>query len=226
MTRTLPAWLAIPFCLFPLTVQADTRLTAGLTSNEIWRGLSQSDNELSPFVGLDVGAETDPYLGAWAGKVDFGDGNSTGLDFYSGWYFARESFEFDAGFYNYAYPGSVYDDSDQVDAYLAFIGGAVTVGWEHTLWGQAGQDAPYTAGDDYVFASYTHQLEENWSVKLTAGYYRFDEDEVVWGNNDFGQLRLDLKYREFSIGISGAGSGSGNSDTLILAAWTWSVDLP
>ena len=63
-------------------------------------------------------------------------------------------------------------------------------------------------------------------MKLTAGYYRFDEDEVVWGNNDFGQLRLDLKYREFSIGISGAGSGSGNSDTLILAAWTWSVDLP
>ena len=123
MTRTLPALLAIPSCLFSLTVQADTRLTAGLTSNEIWRGLSQSDNELSPFVGLDVGAETGPYFGAW------------------------------------------------------------------------------------------------------AGYYRFDEDEVVWGNNDFGQLRLDLKYREFSIGISGAGSGSGNSDTLILAAWTWSVDL-
>ncbi len=85
--------------------------SVALTTDYIWRGVSQSNNDPAIQGSLDLSHESGLYVGAWASSVEFGDqDNSMELDVYGG--FSRETdfggalpfaFTYDLGILRYEY---------------------------------------------------------------------------------------------------------------------------
>jgi len=80
--------------------QISSNLTA--TSNYIWRGVTQTNDEAAVQGGVDYTINKHFYTGAWTSNVT-GDYE---LDLYGGYTNKFGEFDFDAGLITYQYPGS------------------------------------------------------------------------------------------------------------------------
>ncbi len=83
------------------------------TTNYVWRGISQSAENLAIQGGVDYAHKGGFYLGTWGSSVNFGnvavnsslgDGASMELDIYGGYKFNAGPLAMDVGFINYRYP--------------------------------------------------------------------------------------------------------------------------
>ncbi|MEO5377375.1 MAG: TorF family putative porin [Magnetococcus sp. DMHC-6] len=111
----------IVFCLLTLTNLPSSALAGttvngfdlsanvALTSDYVWRGISQTDENPALQGGFDVNHESGLYLGVWGSNVDFNDGDEATmeLDLYGG--FAKKfpiGLGVDVGLIHYDYPGA------------------------------------------------------------------------------------------------------------------------
>ena len=62
----------------------DVSMNVGLTSDYIFRGISQTQSNGAIQGGLDVAHESGLYVGTWASNVDFGGDASVEFDYYLG----------------------------------------------------------------------------------------------------------------------------------------------
>jgi uncharacterized protein (TIGR02001 family) len=172
-----------------------------LTTDYVWRGVSQSDEKGAIQGGFDVAHPIGIYVGTWASNVDFDDGEpgtgdpSMELDFYGG--YAHEfdiGVGIDLGVINYRYPGQ--DDFNWTE----FYGGA-SYGFDFGL----GINAAINYSNDvfntdetgvyYVFgADYGFDTKYPITISGSYGYYDFDND--VNGND------LPNSYQDWKIGVS------------------------
>lgn len=86
-----------------------------LTTDYIFRGVSQTLNEPAIQGGFDWAASSGFYVGVWGSNVDFGGDAQIELDGYLG--FAKETasgFGWDVGFIHYDYPGETDINFDEV----------------------------------------------------------------------------------------------------------------
>ena len=75
----LPAAL---LCAFASSSHAgEWSANASMTSNYIWRGLTQTENEAAVQGGIDYAADNGFYIGTWASNVNYGAGEAPGQDF-------------------------------------------------------------------------------------------------------------------------------------------------
>jgi len=213
--------LAPAFLLPPCLAAAETSLFAGITSDSVWRGMSQSGNAAAPFV--DLYAESTPgyYGGVYVSKQDTGLGNSAGIDYYAGRLFSLGDLGIDIGYTYYRFPGQTYDDYDLGEAYLIGSAGSFSAGLYHSVNSETASNAPYGRGDNYAYVSYGTELPAGASLLFTTGYYGFDEDEKLWGDNDFGHAQLDLTLGPLTFSVSKAGSNSGDSKPLLFVTWNY-----
>jgi len=85
---------------------SDVELSANvaLTSNYVWRGMTQNTNAPAIQGGFDLGYKG-LYAGVWGSNVDFGDDATVELDFYAGYAGEIDAFSYDLGYCQYTYPG-------------------------------------------------------------------------------------------------------------------------
>lgn len=97
------------------TLSANT----ALTTDYVFRGISQSDEGPAVQGGFDAAHSSGLYAGVWGSNVDFNDGDeaSVELDFYAGYAAEYMGFTYDIGAIYYAYPGA--DDSLDYDFWEA-----------------------------------------------------------------------------------------------------------
>ena len=100
------------FFFFTSAVMAQFSANAGITSDYVWRGVSQTDENPTLQGGLDYGWEDlNLYIGAWGSGVDFTEPDANvEIDVYLG--FANElenGFSYDLGYMHYAYDESDFD---------------------------------------------------------------------------------------------------------------------
>ena len=97
-----------------------------LTTDYVWRGMTQNDGDPSVSGGFDLEDDSGFYFGVWAANVlaDDKDGDALGsgsleLDAYLGysWSFNDDA-GYDIGYIAYTYPG--YDSWDFEEAYISF----------------------------------------------------------------------------------------------------------
>ena len=74
-------FLSILCLLLTSTIQAQTSVNIGLTSDYLWRGISQSDKNIAASAGIDYASDSGFYLGSWASTLHSG---SYELDLYAG----------------------------------------------------------------------------------------------------------------------------------------------
>ena len=106
----------------------DISANANLANNYVWRGDTQTDDELAFSGGFDISHESGLYLGNWNSNVSFGDDTTLESDVYGGFAYEFESIGLgvDVGAIGYFYPGS--DGDDDLDFYEVYGGLSGTLG--------------------------------------------------------------------------------------------------
>ncbi|MCH2190348.1 MAG: TorF family putative porin [Gammaproteobacteria bacterium] len=183
------------------SAQAEITANVALTTDYVWRGISQNTDE-SPALqgGFDYASESGFYAGVWGSNVNFGGNESIELDVYGGWGTELENgLGLDFGVIRYSYHGGA--DSSDLD-FTEFYAGLSYAGFGFIY--SLGDEF----GDQYEF-SYGHDIG---AVSLAAAYGNYDV-------NDDGD-----DYDYYSLGVSG--SFGGESDIgWDVSYWGTSGDL-
>lgn len=81
-----------------------------LSSEYMWRGMTQSDGQAAISGGFDIAGESGAYFGVWGSNVEYGDDATMELDYYLGYAGETEGgLSYDIGYLLYDFPGADYD---------------------------------------------------------------------------------------------------------------------
>ncbi|GLX87418.1 hypothetical protein tloyanaT_36710 [Thalassotalea loyana] len=194
----------------------------GLTSNYLWRGVSQTDDGAAISGGIDYASDSGFYVGTWASNVDFGDDASYELDFYAG--FGGEfgdGIGYDVGYIYYAYPDSAEVDSsneyDFGEIYGSLSYGAFSV---TANYGLHAQDAGEVFEDAlYISADAAFEVAEGLELGLHIGNYSFDLD----GAEDYTDYGISLSKAGFTLAVSD--TDLDNDDMKVVISYSIDIDL-
>jgi len=191
--------LASVLLAVPLTASAEWAGSANvaLTSDYVFRGVSQTDEDPAIQGGLDLGHDSGLYIGAWASNVDFNEEDSTDpaaddaanmeLDVYLGYANEIGDISYDVSFLRYIYPGA--------DADLDYNELIVTLGYSDFTGTLAYSNDVFNTDETSIYynLSYAHEFMDAFTVTAGAGYYDFDENVSGAGAPD--------SYVDYHLGV-------------------------
>lgn len=218
--RTFPP-LPLAACLvvagmFPHAARAETTGNIALTSDYVFRGTSQNNEEPALQGGIEYAHDSGFYIGTWGSNVswlsDAGGGISSSLelDGYLGYRgSAGDSFAYDVGVLQYWYPGdypSGFNSADTTELYAGFTFTpieALGLGLKYSyavsdLFGYADSD-----GSGYLDASANWTFAEGWTLNVHGGKQWIEHNDA-------------FEYADWKIGVTKA-FDNGFS---IAGAWT------
>lgn len=178
--------VALSASTYSLSAKAETQLgdftfsgNAGIVTDYVFRGISQSDEGPAVQGGFDVGHASGLYAGIWGSNVDFNDEDeaSVEIDYYLGYSGEVSGFNYDVGALYYSYPGA---DSD-LDYDFWEIAGAV--GYDFDVAALSGSinyspDFFGSTGDAFYYAAAVDvPLPYDFSFTGHAGYQTIDDGE-------------------------------------------------
>ena len=162
---------------------AATSGTLALTSDYLFRGISQTNQEPALQGGIEYAHDGGFYLGAWGSNIswlsDYSSAatpisSSIELDAYAGWRGnLGESLKFDAGVYSYYYPGDYphgFVRPYTTEVYVGLALGPAALKYYHSasnLFGFADSD-----GSGYLDASVNYEFSPGWLLNAHAGRQR------------------------------------------------------
>jgi uncharacterized protein (TIGR02001 family) len=225
-TKTVLASAVIAASGFAATAQAEddaVTMNIGVTSNYVWRGVTQSSDAASVSGGLDYAHESGLYIGTWIGSLgDSEDGGFPGAetDFYIGYGGEAGSMTYDVGYVLYYY--SDIQDGNFGEAYGSLGFGDFSVGLNYTAYSQADDDATFGEGGLHVSASYGFALSEEIGLSATVGTYDFDTPNST---DNYEYAQVDVAKGDFTLSISKVfadeveGSPVWDEDTKFVISW-------
>ena len=177
-----------------------------ITSNYVWRGMTQTSNSPAVQGGIDLGYKGF-YLGTWGSNVEFGNTeNSLEADFYAGYAGEAYGIGYDLGIIQYAYP----HDSSALNFEEVYFG----LGRE---FGMVDLSAKYSFGldnapDDWEIGASTNLPAD---FGLEVGYGDYDTVGTRYSaalTKSVGKFDLNVAYINFS-----ADAGSSSDEDNIVA---------
>ncbi|MDO7596731.1 MAG: TorF family putative porin [Pseudomonadota bacterium] len=173
-----------------------TSASVALSSEYVWRGITQTDSEPAISGSFDVAHSSGAYAGVWASNVDFGDNTSIEIDYYAGFggEFGESGVSYDIGGLYYNYPDQ--SDLDFFEFYGSVGYSFVTAGvsYSQDLFGtEAQDDLYYTLGAAYDVGMI--------SLAAGIGYYDFDSGDDytnyhIGASTELAGFGLDLTYTD------------------------------
>jgi len=239
----IAALLASTSLIADITSDVEVSANVALTSNYVWRGMTQTANNPAVQGGIDLGYKG-AYIGVWASNVDFGNGAAGGstasseFDFYAGYANTLGAFSYDVNYCQYTYPS----DTDN----LNFGEASLTLGYDFEV---ASVSAKYYVGVDtndvLVDAVNGWEPGDGWelgvSVPLpleisldgTYGSYddkgtqnnpffnNFGDYYLVSASKSFGKFDLTVAYTgmDFDVNTNGK-DGNGKEDNVVVTIGT------
>lgn len=179
---------------------ADISGNLGVTSNYLWRGITQTNDKAAVSGGIDYTNDSGFYMGSWISNVE--SGNET--DFYLGINGASETIEYTLGAIYYHY--SQFDDADFAEIHADISINQFSAGVAYTPWGQANDKTSlFVEGDLYYYLSYGFSLQDNWNLSFTVGHYDYENDGIAGDAYTHGQVDLGKslgKYGDVNLSAS------------------------
>ena len=154
----------------------------GITSNYVWRGITQTDKKPAVSAGADYSHQSGFYAGTWLSNVDFGDETDLEYDFYSGYSTQINGADVDFGYIYYGYQGG--EDNHFSEAYIKVSIDNLSLGVSTLVDSQWGDDFLDLT---YFETNYTFELSQDLSLDVHAGYY---------------DLKDAKNYKDFSLALS------------------------
>ena len=185
------------------TVLAETSANVAVTSNYVWRGLTQTDDKAALQAGLDWSDKNGLYAGAWASNVDFGTDATAEIDTYFGYSGEVNEFGYDIGYLAYNYHGEPVIDFAEF-----YVGGSYKM-----------VSLTYYKNDDYDY-SYTDVAADfdvsGFGIGLHYGTWGGDfegNDYSVALSKGFSGFDASLTYTSASKDVTG--TGDSESETFL-----------
>ena len=166
----------------------------GISTDYIWRGITQTDGDAAVNGGFDLSADNGFYFGTWASNAGGKNSNySMELDIYLG--FSGEMAEnmtYDIGYISVIYPGD--DSADFEEAYIAF-----NIYGLNILYSDGQDNSP-----SYSEIGYSVDAGPG-SFNISYGEYEDTGDNTLigydWGIGDFS---LGFYYYDFEADSAGS----------------------
>lgn len=215
---------AIILVCCPSIAQAADEWSAnvGLTNNYIWRGLTQTQNDVAASGGIDFSANNGFYAGTWVSNVSYAPGDvfSYEHDVYFGYGGEWGAMSYDVGYLYYNYDADA--EFDFAEAY-----GSVSVGdFSAQLNVLAHTEADEAPGQDFGFGQavylsldYATEIRDELELGFHVGWHDGDFNEAFNGVPDsYTDYGISLSKGEFSFSITttdlddAGGDGLDNDD--------------
>jgi uncharacterized protein (TIGR02001 family) len=206
MKKSIVLATAVASVLASGVAAAELSGNAAITSNYIWRGITQTNDGAAGQGGIDWGHDSGLYVGTWVSNVAFPDVNpdpgdeptlGTGyeMDVYAGFGGEVGGFGYDLGVISYQYP--ITPNFNFTEAYVSGTMSIVTIGLAYTVDAASGNDGGiFDSGDMYVNGSLDFAAGKS-DVSIYAGSYMFENDGKV------GVGEVDYVHYGASIGKDG-----------------------
>lgn len=199
----------------------------GLTTDYLFRGVSQTQNKPAVQGGVDYAHASGLYAGVWGSNVKwvdaggYKDNNSLELDLYGGYKGAMGPISYDVGAIRYFYPGDYVQNATSPDTTEVYLG----LGWEFLTFkyshvvsenfvGWKGTANQKTRGSQYYDLSAAYNLDGGWGIGAHVGYQHVkdntDASYTDWNlfvSKDVGFGTVKLMYSDTNA--DGCGSTSG-----------------
>jgi uncharacterized protein (TIGR02001 family) len=188
------------FTTVNLSANEDISVSANmaLTSNYIWRGMTQSDDAPAIQGGVDFGYRGF-YLGTWASNISWTNDNDSSLelDIYAGYSAEVLGVSYDIGYIRYAYP-KVQDANNFDEAYISLSKDFDLVSLSAKYSKQVDGPTGYKKIRD-IEGTISTKLPQSIGLDITYGDYEDVGDRYLVGlSRSFGKFDLTLAYSDFS----------------------------
>lgn len=203
MTKTTFSKTLLATSLIACTTLAQAELSGNvaLTTDYIWRGVSQTLEDPAIQGGLDFSNKSGIYLGVWGSNVNYGGDEHMELDIYGGWAGEMGGIGIDVGAIRYSY----FDDTgvNFTELYFGISKGIFS----------AKISNDFDNENLYIEAGLEFALPEKATLAVHVGSYNFDAgtdyvDYSIGVSKEFAGIGIDLSYYDTDI--------SGSDGTVVL----------
>ncbi len=190
--KTLAAGLVLAVAP-ALPAHAEFSAEVTLTSDYVWRGVTQTGEKPAFQAGLEYEHETGLYAGLWGSNVDFDEDEPNAaqfeVDYYAGWRGeTEEGIGWDLSVLRYTYPDTTLE-LDYNEFVVALSYGIFTVEFAYS------NDVFATGKDGFYYnLGASHEFPELFTLSASVGYSDFDRAVVGDGVPDH--------YVDWRIGVS------------------------
>lgn len=158
------------------------------TSNYIWRGVTQTNDQAAIQGGVDYTINKNFYTGAWTSNVETSAGQGDNeLDIYGGYTNKFGEFDFDAGFVTYQYLGNA-----GIDDFTETYAGAVYKNYSAKI------SYDINESDMYIEGSADFELPDKYLLTAHIGIYNYDRA----GIEDYNDYSVAVSKGELSFMLS------------------------
>jgi len=193
---------------------ADVTANIGVTSNYLWRGVTQSADLSAVSGGLDYSHESGFYAGTWASSLS---GSQYEQDLYLGYSGEVSGFSYDVGYIMYMYP---IDDTVEAD----FSEVQATVGYGPVslyVAKQVGAEASGVKNDGtYVSLNLSGEINKDFGYSLTAGSYTGKDVEATFGDT-YTHYAVAISKGDFTFSYE-----KNNLDNAVIDTWVTAAKDP
>ena len=204
MKKSIVLATAVASILTSGVAMAELSANAAITSNYIWRGITQTNDQAAGQGGIDWGHDSGFYLGTWVSNVAFGNVNNGGyeMDIYAGFGGEAGSLGYDLGVITYQYP--LAPSTSFTEVYASGTLSLVTVGLAYTVDAASGnENAPFDSGDLYVYGSLDFGAG-NTDMSIYLGSYMFDSNGTGAGKAgevDYSHVGASVSKDGFTFAV-------------------------
>jgi uncharacterized protein (TIGR02001 family) len=192
----------------------------GVTSNYMWRGQTQTQDDAAIQGGLDYSHDSGVYVGTWASNSKFLNDSGTELDLYAGYKKELKSgMSYDVGVIKYGYPDDNSLDFTELYAKAGYKGVGAEV--DYTLGKEGDQGKEH---DLYYALGYTGKLKNDWSYGVKVGHYDFKEyDASDYTHGQVSVTKSMKKVGDVTLALDKANNGANNpnQDNDLRASVSW-----
>lgn len=185
IARRLALGLAFAGCAAGAAHAVDFSGGAAITTDYVWRGTSQSNEDPAVQASFKVAGDTGFYAQAWGSSVEFAPDTraSTEVDLVAGWSGAlSDTLAFDVNLTHYLYPSTTVD--------LDWTEAIATLTWREHYWVQVGHSNDALAtGTSGTYATLGARLPvtDTFRFEAAAGHYRLARNS---GYEDYAHLQV------------------------------------
>lgn len=234
MKKSLILGTAIAAALTSGSVLADLTGNAAISSNYIWRGITQTLDQAAGSGGIDWSDNSGLYAGTWVSNVDFSgdfgsgyeDGTGYEMDVYLGFSGEAGNLGYDVGIITYQYP--VTPNFNFTEIYASGSFSMFTVGLNLTVDNASGNDGGVFAEDD-IYLSFSADVTD--TISVYAGSYMFDNDGAAGvGDVDYIHFGASLSKDDFTFAVDkndldGTGIDGSTDNVRFTVSWGKEFEL-
>lgn len=211
LTLAVAAALSAPFVAFADEPASPLSFNVGVTSDYLFRGVSQTHGKPALQGGIDYAFSNGFYIGAWGSNItwvkDFLDKGSLEIDVYGGYKGSiTEDLGFDVGYITYNYPNkgkkipTVLANPNTQELYVglsykwlsakySYATSSHFIGW----YGGAAYDKK-TRGSDYLELNANYDLGDGWTLIGHIGHQKV--------KNSVNSTYKNANYSDWKLGVS------------------------